>query len=364
MAYKSAMTDATPLPTTTDQLAQRLFEATLATLELYSVYLGQRLGLYRVLADDGPLTAPALAERAGVDQRYAREWLEQQAAAGFLAVDDAGAPADERRFALVEGHHEVLVDPESLAHVAPFAPMVVGIAHALPDVADAFRSGAGVPYTRYGADFRDGQGAINRPAYHHELAGWIAAAPDVDARLRRPGSRVVDLGCGQGWSTIALARAYPSAEVVGIDSDVASIDDATAHARAAGVDVRFQLADAAAHDAGADLVCIFEALHDMARPVEVLAEARGRLAPGGALLVVDERVEDAFTAPAGEVERMMYGWSVVHCLPASRADAPSAALGTVLRRPVVEQLAAGAGFGGVEVLAIDNDFFRFYLLRP
>ena len=259
----------TDSPTTADQLVERLFGATLGALELLSVYLGWRLDLYRVLADSGPLRPTQLAARAGIDARYAREWLEQQATAGFLTVDGVELDGDERAYALPAAHAGVLVDPESLAHVAPFAAMVVGIADALPEVVAAYRSGAGVAYTRYGADFRDGQGAINRPAFHHDLAGWITAMPDVDARLRgAPPARIADLGCGQGWSTIALARAYPGAEVIGVDSDAASIEDAAARAKAAGVEASFLHGDAGLLADTIDLVCIFEALHDMAQPVE------------------------------------------------------------------------------------------------
>lgn len=186
--------------------------------------------------------------------------------------------------------------------------------------------------------------------------------PDVDGRLRAGGT-VVDLGCGQGWSTFALARAYPDAHVIGVDTDTASIEDGLEIAIARGIDVTLT-SIAADVESGADLICIFEALHDMAQPVEVMAQARASLAEGGAVLVVDERVEDAFSAPASEVERMMYGWSVLHCLPSSRAENPSAALGTVLRRPTVRALASQAGFGGVRELDIDNDFFRFYRLDP
>lgn len=345
--------------TATEELTDRLFGATLASLELLSVHLGWRLGLYSTIAAE-PVTAPSLAAAAGIDERYATEWLEQQAAAGLLTVDDVSAAPTARRYAMPDGHAEVLVDPRSLSHVAPFAAMIVGIADALPEVVEAYRTGAGVPYTRYGADFRDGQGAVNRPSYERNLAEWIAAMPDIDASLRQDDGLVVDIGCGQGWSTIALAAAYPNAVVVGVDTDLASIDDAIANGKAADSTPTFTFTVDGIEDA--NLVCIFEALHDMAQPVDVLASAHKLLADGGALLVVDERVEDEFTAPAGEVERFMYGWSVLHCLPASRAEDPSAALGTVLRRPVVHELATEAGFTSVTELPIENDFFRFYRL--
>jgi len=350
-----------------DALVERLFLATVGTLELYSVYLGWRLGLYRALRDTGPLTPDELAAGAGIDSRYAREWLEQQAVAGLIEVADAHDDPARRRYGLPLGHAEVLVEPSSSVHVAPFAPMVVGVAGALPEVVEAYRTGAGVPYAHYGPDFRDGQGGINRPAFEHELAGWVRAIPEVHARLQaEPPAKVADLGCGQGYSTLALARAYPTARIVGVDVDPASIADASRLADGSDTTAEFLVADAAGLvDSGPyDLVCVLEALHDMAYPVDVLAAIRAALAPGGAVLIADERVADAFAAPGDEVERVMYGWSVAHCLPSSRTEPNSAALGTVLRTGTVRELAAAAGFGSVDVLPVANDFLRLYSLRP
>jgi 2-polyprenyl-3-methyl-5-hydroxy-6-metoxy-1,4-benzoquinol methylase len=179
------------------------------------------------------------------------------------------------------------------------------------------------------------------------------------------GGRVADLGCGQGWSSIAVARAFPQAEVWGIDGDVASVEDARERAAAAGVTVRFEAVDAAELGGSGpfEAVLCLEMLHDVARPVEILAPARQALAPGGAVLVADEAVAPHFTAPGDQLERMMYGWSIVHCLPASLVEQPSAAIGTVIREDVVRCLAAEAGFSSVEVLPIDGGFFRLYELR-
>ena len=357
-------------PDRTDALVERLFGAALGALELFSVYLGSELGLSRALGAHGPLTCDELARRAGIAPRYAREWLEQQAVAGLLDVDDTGAPADARRYALAADQARVLADPEDAAHVAPFAHMLAGIGGVLPSVAAAYRTGGGVPYEAYGRAFRHGQGHINRPAFTHELPGeWLAALPDLVAQLQaaeRP--RIADVGCGQGWSTIAVARALPHAHVDGIDLDPASVADATRHAEEAGVAerVRFLHAEAsalAAHGAY-DLVLILEALHDMADPVGALRAARSAVADDGAVLVLDERVADAFVAPGDEVERMMYGWSVTHCLPTQLVDQPSAALGTVLRSDTVRELAAEAGYARVDVAPVENDFFRLYRLHP
>jgi SAM-dependent methyltransferase len=352
-------------PERTDALVERLFDATVGTLELYSVYLGQRLGLYPVLRE--PVTPGELAAAAGLDARYAREWLEQQAVAGIVDVDDVAADSAERRYRLPAEYVGVLTDQHDPAHVAPFASMLVGIAGALPDVVEAYRTGAGVPYRRYGADFVHGQGGINAPAFRHELAGWVAAVPGAAQRLGRIGARVADVGCGVGASTAALARAFPAADIDGVDLDRASV----AAARAAVEPelrerVRFLEGDAVDLSATGpyDFVFVFEALHDMAQPVAALAGCRAALAPGGSVLLADERVAETFTAPGSAVERMMFGWSVTHCLPASREQQPSAALGTALRPGTVGQLAAEAGFARCTELAIENEFFRFYHLVP
>jgi 2-polyprenyl-3-methyl-5-hydroxy-6-metoxy-1,4-benzoquinol methylase len=343
--------------TTTPTLEERVLESAIGALELFGIYLGDRLGLYQALRG-GPRTAGELAEAAGIAPRYAQEWLEQQAVAGVLTVDDITADAQTRKYTLPEAHVGVVADPVALDHLAPLARLVVGIATVLDDVATAYRSGAGVPYARYGDDFRRGQGAINRPAFSSALVEeWLPALGPAAERLAS-GGRLADLGCGQGWSTIAVARAFPNAEVWGIDSDPPSIAEARAAAADHGVAVRFQCADAAdlAEDGPFDVVLLLEALHDLARPVEVLGAARTALAPDGLLLVADEAVAPHFTAPGDQLERMMYGWSITHCLPASMAERPSAAIGTVIREGTIRDLATEAGFGRVDVLDVDGGF--------
>ncbi|MGH9265963.1 MAG: class I SAM-dependent methyltransferase, partial [Acidimicrobiales bacterium] len=339
--------------------------AAIGALELFGIHLGNRLGLYDALLG-GAATVGEVAEAAGIAPRYAREWLEQQAVAGVLTVDDVDAGPEARRYTLPEAHVGVVADPLALDHLAPLAGLVVGIAQVLDDVVDAYRTGGGVPYARYGAEFRRGQGAINRPAFTSALVEeWLPALGPAVERLAA-GGRLADLGCGAGWSSIAVARAFPTADVWGIDSDRASITEARAAAEEHGVTVRFECADATAlAEAGPfDVVTVLEALHDLARPVEVLGAARAGLAGDGVVLVADEAVAPTFTAPGDDLERMMYGWSITHCLPAAMAEQPSAAIGTVIREGTVRDLATRAGFGRVEVLDVDGGFFRLYALRP
>jgi 2-polyprenyl-3-methyl-5-hydroxy-6-metoxy-1,4-benzoquinol methylase len=357
-----------PTVSAEQRLSERLLQATLHALELNGVYLGKRLGLYDALhAARTGLTPRHLAGAAGIAERYAREWLEQQAVAGLLNVENATAPADERRYMLPPEHASVLVEDDDPSHVAPLAQMVAGIGAALPRVVEAYRSGGGVPYEAYGVDFRHGQAGINRPAFLNDLTErWLPAVTDVHAHLyaaERP--RIADVGCGVGWSTIALARAYPHAEVIGYDADAASIAEARRNADACGAAARFVQADAAAlaGEAPFNLVLVLEALHDMAQPARVLAAIRSALAPGGTVLIADEKVADRFYAPGDEIERLMYGWSIVHCLPVSLTETPSAAIGTAIRPETVMACAAQAGFTRVEVLPIESGFFRFYRLN-
>ncbi len=351
----------------TISLDERLVESVTAALEVYGVHLGRALGLYAALADRGALTAAELADAAGIDDRYAREWLEQQAVAGYLVVGDPSQSAGQRRYVLPAEHLGALVDVDDAAHVSPLADMVAGIGQVLPEVAEAYRTGAGVPYRRYGEVFRRGQAGVNRPAFSRDLTeAWLPALPDLHAALGRPDARIADLGCGLGFSTLALARAYPEADVVGIDNDPPSIDEARELARQAGVRVQYIAADAA--EVGAhgpfDAIVVLEALHDMARPVEALRAAHKSLAEGGCVVVVDERVQAEFTAPGDLLERTMYGWSISHCLPTQLAEEPSAAIGTVLRASQVASLAEEAGFARCEETDIDAGFFRVYRLLP
>ena len=240
-----------------------------------------------------PHTARELADATGTAERYAREWLEQQAAAGIIEHENNG----ESRFWLSPEGAEVLVNEESLSFMAWLPRFQLSWGSQVPALLKAFHDGSGIPYADYGLDMVLGQAGANRPAFMKQLATeWLPKVP-------------------------GLLEAY-------------------------------------------DLITIFEALHDLSRPIEFLASARRCLADDGYLIVMDERVAETFEAPTDEVERFMYACSVLHCLPASLAEYPSAATGTVIRPDVVREYARQAGFREVEILPIETDFFRFYLLRP
>jgi 2-polyprenyl-3-methyl-5-hydroxy-6-metoxy-1,4-benzoquinol methylase len=351
-----------------DAFVGRIFQSSLAGLEMLTVYLGNRLGLYRALAEHGPATSIDLATRTNTSERYIREWLEQQAAADILRVDDVAAAARERRYRLPAEHVEVLLDETSLNYLAPLVGIAYGLGVQLPAVAEAFQHGGGVPWSDYGDLAREGQAALNRPAFDQLLGQvWLPSIADVHARLQAdPPARVADIACGYGWSSVGIARAYPNVHVDGFDSDEPSISAARAIAE------RNELSDRltfTTHDAADpalagryDLVTIFEALHDMAHPVEALRTVRRLVAEGGAVIVMDEHVGESFTAPADEIERLMYSASVLLCLPSGMAEQPSAGTGTVMRPDTLRRYASEAGFHEVEILPIEHPFFRFYRL--
>ena len=352
-----------------DAFVERLLKSTAGTFDIFTVYIGHRLGFYSALADGGSLTAAELASRTGTHVRYVREWLEQQTVAGILQVEDAGVEASGRRFSIPPGHAEVLVERDSLNYLAPLAQLVVGAVHPLASLLRAYRNGGGVPYPEYGADLREGQAGMNRAMFLRQLGSeWLPAIPDVHARLQAdPPAHVADVGCGAGWSCIGIARSYPKVRVDGFDLDPPSIDLARANAAEAGLAdrVSFHVRDAGDPKLAGryDLVTALECIHDMSQPVAALRAMRSLAGKSGAVLVVDERVGDSFTAKGNEVEWMMYGWSVLHCLPVGMADQPSAETGTVMRVDTLRRYAREAGFRDMEILPIENFFFRFYRLH-
>ncbi len=349
--------------------AERLFSSSVAAFETASVALGRSLGLYDALTDHGPCTPPGLAEVAGIDARYAREWLEQQAVAGLIDVTTEDSDPDRRTFGLSLAAQECLCRPDSLASIGPLFDFFNAVGAVMPALERAYRTGDGVPYADYA--IHDIQGSFNKPGFLHLLASeWLPSIPGLAGRLTDPAAKVAELGCGEGWAAIAIAQAWPNVTVNGYDLDEASVAAARQHAADAGLAerVHFELADVADTEAfaegGHDLVFAFEMLHDLARPVQALETMRRLGGPEATYLVVDERVGETFVAPSDNpLERLFYVASVLHCLPAGRNEPDSAATGTVMRPATLRGYADQAGYSGVEILPIEHDMFRFYRLE-
>jgi SAM-dependent methyltransferase len=346
-----------------------MLESTAGAFTIFTVHIGDRLGLYRALAEGGPATSTELASRTGTHERYVREWLEQQTVAGILEVADPAATPTMRRFGLPPAHAEVLAERDSLNYLAPLARMVVAAGSPMDSILEAYRSGGGVAYHEYGGDFREAQGDMNRAMFLQQLGTeYIPAVADIHQRmLADPPARVADIGCGAGWSSIGIAQTYPKVRVDGYDLDGPSIDMARANVKKAGLNgrINFQVRDAGDPmiTDRYDLVTAFECIHDMSDPVGALRSMFKLAGENGVVVVMDERVGDEFTPQGNAVEWMMYGWSVLHCLPVGMTDSPSAATGTVMRTDTLRKYAADAGFCDVEILPIENFFFRFYRLK-
>lgn len=353
-----------------DEFAGRLFQSAINAGEIMSVYLGCVLGFYKILGAGNGLSPKQLASKAGTDERYTREWLEQQAVAGILEVDNMKANENERKYSMPAGHAEVLLDEDSVNYMAALPQTVVSILGPLDKVIRAFKTGKGVPYRIYGESAVEGQADMNRSMYLNLLGpDWMPKIPDVHKRLLSdPPARVADMGCGAGWSCIALAKAYPKVFVNGFDLDGDSIALAKENAKKEGLEDRVKFYRRNASDPKLsgqyDLVTAFETIHDMAQPVEALRNMRKMLVKGGSVIVMDEKVQETFTAPGDEIERFMYVASIFFCLPTSRETTPSAATGTAMRPATLKKYAESAGLRGFRILPIDHMFWRFYQLRP
>ncbi len=337
-------------------------------VELLTIELGRRLGLYDALLAAGPVTAAEFADRAAIAPRYAVEWLDQQAAAGIVDVVGHDRNSAERLFLLPAPHAAVLLDTESPAYLLGAAPLFFGVAKTVPEVADAYATGRGVEYADFGDELRYGIAELNRPAFLLQMRSWVEQLPDIAARLDR-GGVILDAGCGEGWSSIGLAKAFPEAKVVGFDLDLPSVEVARCHVEDAGLQDRVTIIRANAADAIAlraatggevTLVTAFQALHDMGRPVEALVAFREVLADGGAVLIGDEHGDDVKAAPADDTERLKLAMSVLHCAPATWAESDEVVNGTVLRAHTFSTWVREAGFASYDVLDIEHPFWRFH----
>lgn len=357
--------DDAPSDEAIEAFADRVFTDLLGAMSTYATSIGVTLGWYEALAGVDSLTSVELAAATDTDERYAREWLEHQTVAGYLSVVDPAQPPTERRFSIAPEAAEILTNRSSVAYMAPFPGLVTTLGRSLPELIEAYRTGDGYGWHQHGDGARCGQAEANRPMFLNLLGPeYLASIPEVDAALRHGGT-VADIGCGLGWSSIGIAQTYPDASVDGYDIDGPSVEKARVNAAEADVADRvcFHAMDVAELQAdGYDVALALECVHDMADPVSVLAAMKNIVKPGGTVIVMDERVGEHFTGLPEPVEQLMYGFSLICCLADGRNAPESVATGTVMRPSTLEAYATAAGFSAVEVLPIDNDFFRFYHL--
>lgn len=350
-----------------EEFCGRIFGGLLQTMEVTTVFLGDALGLYTALAETGPITSSKLAEHTGLDERYLREWLDQQAVAGIIAAENGGSAP--RRYSISPEHAIVLTEKTSPAYLGGVGKLLNALGSVLPALVEAFKTGQGVPYSAYGPDAVDGQAELTLPGYVNSLvAEWVPQVRGLKERLEvDPPARVAEIACGVGNAAVELAKGFPKIKIDGYDLDETSIARARKNAEEAGVSDRVSFHVHDARDpklAGTyDVVAVFEAIHDMGNPVPALETLKRLLVPGGIGLVADERVADTFTAPGDDLERFMAAASVTWCLPQGRADG-NEAHGTMMRAPEFKAYAARAGWKSVEELPIEHPSWRFYQLAP
>jgi 2-polyprenyl-3-methyl-5-hydroxy-6-metoxy-1,4-benzoquinol methylase len=348
-------------------LALRLWLNCLATQEILCCYLGIQLGYYEALAR-GPANAAELAERTQTAARYTREWLEQQAVAGLIAVEDTSQPAHTRRFFLPEPHRHVLLASDGpLSRVAGILP-VGAVAHVLPRLIQAYRTGAGLVDADYGPDWTQGHAGSNAAFYSHALPTIVRSALSRDHLLLagKP-TQLAEIGCGAGWATTSLARTFPNLSCIGFDIDPDMIHMAERHSADLGLTgrARFEVRDCyGGLPSQFDIVCIFDVLHELPKPVEMLGVARLACRSGGTVLLIDARTQERFQAPADEIERFQYTTSVLHCLPVGHAGENAQPTGTIMREKTVREMATTAGFGSFERIAIADRLHSCYRLGP
>jgi SAM-dependent methyltransferase len=332
-----------------------------ATLGAALVVLGDRLGLYKAMADAGPLSSAELADRTGTAERYVREWLNAQAAGGYVSYDPR-----TQRYTLPPEQAFALADEGSPVFLpGAFQGMVAGVrdAHLL---ADAFRTGAGVGWHEHTPDLFEGTERFFRTGYQANLvSSWIPSLEGVEAKLRA-GASVADVGCGHGASTILMAQAYPASSFVGFDYHAASIEKARSRASAAGVQdrVRFEVAAATEYPGtDYDLVACFDCLHDMGDPLGAARHVRASLHPDGTWLIVEPFAADRVEDNLNPVGRLYYAASTLICTPASLAQPVGAALGAQAGEGRLREIVTAAGFNRFR-RAADTPFNVILEARP
>ena len=326
-----------------EQNVHRLLGAMTGAATTAMVALGDQLGLYRALADGGPATAGELAARTGTAARYLREWLSQQAAAGFLAYREG-----DERYVLPAEAAAVLAHEASPAFLAGGAAITRGWFAGIDRLAGAFRTGAGIGWHEQDPAVFEGTERFFRPGYTAALTTqWIPALPGIAEKLAA-GGRAADVGCGHGAAAILLARAYPQASVSGYDFHDRSIAVARPQAGQAGLGgrIRFEPPDATSYPAdGFDLICMLDTLHDLGDPAAALAHAHKALAPDGAVLVVEPNATDDYaTNLASPLAALNYAASTFQCTPTALAQPGGVALGAQAGPAAVRKLADDAGF--------------------
>jgi 2-polyprenyl-3-methyl-5-hydroxy-6-metoxy-1,4-benzoquinol methylase len=334
-----------PVEVDGDKLMQFVFRAVDevgSTLNTALVVMGDKLGLYRALAGSGGLYPAELAERTDTAERYVREWLNAQAAGGYVRYD-----ADSGRYTLPPEQTVALTDQDSPAYLPGFFQIALGSVIDSPKIAERVRTGDGFGWHEHVHDVHEGCERFFRPGYNaHLIAEWLPALDGVVDKLDR-GAVVADVGCGHGASTVLMAQAFPGATFVGSDYHGESIETARRRAAEVGVAdrVRFHVEPAAAYSgSGYDLVTMFDCLHDMGDPVGAARHVRSTLNPDGTWMIVEPNAGDRVEDNLNPIGRSYYAFSTLLCTPASLSQEVGLALGAQAGEARIRDVVEAGGF--------------------
>jgi 2-polyprenyl-3-methyl-5-hydroxy-6-metoxy-1,4-benzoquinol methylase len=325
------------------------------------VRIGDALGLYKVLHAKGPMTVAELAAEAGVHQRYLREWLSHQAASNYLSYD----PASEK-FTLPEEQAMVFAVEDSPVYMTGAFEAMAALLGNQEKVQPAFKTGAGVGWGDQSACLFCATARFFRPGYQNNLvSNWLPALDGVVAKLER-GAKIADVGCGHGWSTVFMAKAFPNSQFIGFDFHPSSVEEARAHARGHAVtaNTRFEVGTAKDYpERDFDLVTFFDCLHDMGDPAGAAAHVRQSLKPDGSWMVVEPMAGDHLEDNLNPVGRLFYAASTMVCVPTSLAQEVGAALGAQAGEAKLREVITAGGFRQVR-RATETPFNMILEARP
>ncbi len=345
-----------------EEFVGRVLSDTSAAMVTTLSAIGDRLGIYKDLAVNGPATSVELAERMSLNERYLREWCSATAAHGYLTYD-----AESGRFTLPPEHVPALAEENGPGFFGGVHEMLTGINGALDGIADAFRDGGGVTQAAYGSHWWDGMERFTAGWFENFLLQeWLPAMPAVQEKLER-GALVADVGCGRGRAVVKLAQAFPASRFVGYDVFEPSLERGSELAREAGVEDRVSFAQRDASDGlpeSYDVIFTFDVIHDAVDPLGILRSLRAALKPDGRYVCLDINASHKLEENAGPLGAMFYSFSVLYCMTTSLAHG-GVGLGTCgFNEHTVRALCQQAGFSEVRRVPLENPFNILYEVTP
>lgn len=346
-----------------NELSERILNETNSAMTCLNLYIGYKLNLFKILAEAGEITSAEFIGKTKLSKRYVQEWLECMTVQGYIEFDSATG-----NFSLSPEHQAVLCDRGNEAYTIPFVCWIPSFSLVLEKLIEAFRTGEGIPYSHYGQDLIEAQGEGNRPMFINNITGWIAAMPDLKEKFETIGAKVADVGCGDGWASIALAKAFPLTKIDAIDVDEMSVQNTSKNIEKNNLSDRITVynmpIEKISHKDQYDLVMSFETIHDMAYPVEALSQMRKMVFPNGSVLIADVKMNENLIDKKDFPGRLYYNFSVLLCLPQSLVYPDSKGTGAAMSPSTFQKYVKEAGFSKTENLSVDHLLWRFYRLKP